>query len=76
VVGNSSSDGLAPARVDLQSRAGYVDRTGKWVIPPRYIVAFPFQDGLARSLTEDRRPCYITREDQRVWCGEPIPERH
>ena len=29
-------------------RAGYIDMAGNWVIPPDYLEAYPFQDGVAR----------------------------
>lgn len=72
---NPFSEGLASVRTESNSPAGYVDRKGQRVIPPHYLIAFPFYDGLARVVTEDRRPCYITHEDKRVWCGEQLPER-
>ena len=39
------ADALAPESSD--GKAGFLDATGRWVIPPRYQDALPFSDGLA-----------------------------
>jgi hypothetical protein len=41
------SNGLAP--VKLNDRWGYLDRTGRFAIPPRYFRAEPFSEGLAAA---------------------------
>jgi hypothetical protein len=42
----SFSEGLA-AVVNEDSKWGFIDRSGNWVIPPRYRIAASFHDGLA-----------------------------
>lgn len=42
------SEGLAPARSDQDNRWGFIDRTGRFAIPPQYFWVDPFSDGLAR----------------------------
>lgn len=43
------SEGLSPAYENNSScKCGYIDRTGKFVIPPTYLQCFPFKDGQAR----------------------------
>lgn len=39
------AEGLVPAQRD--DRYGYIDRSGAWVIPPRWLRAEPFSDGAA-----------------------------
>lgn len=41
------SGSLAPAQRADGPLWGYVDRTGAWIIPPRFVEAAAFQDGLA-----------------------------
>lgn len=41
------SEGLAPAK-KVGGAMGFVDRSGKWAIAPKYPRVFPFRDGLAR----------------------------
>lgn len=47
------SDGLAPAKDWLTNRYGYIDRKGNWKIPPRFKIAYPFDQGLASVLPAD-----------------------
>lgn len=46
-------DGLAPAKDWLTNRYGYIDRNGNWKIPPRFKIAYPFDQGLASVLPAD-----------------------
>lgn len=39
----------AVARDRLTCRYGYVDRSGRWAIPPTFIAANPFSDGIATA---------------------------
>jgi len=41
------ADGLAPAK--LNGRWGYLDRNGNFAIPPRFLAAAPFSEGLAAT---------------------------
>lgn len=64
----SFSDGIAAAAVSLSESeklnllakthewtCGYIDKTGKLVIPAKYMAARPFHDGLALAKTEPER---------------------
>jgi len=51
------SDGLAPAGnfIDKHSfRHGFIDKTGKEIIPFKYLLTEPFHNGLARVYTEKK----------------------
>lgn len=51
-----SHTGLHPARESPTGRYGYIDRTGRFRIPPQFVQAFPFSDGVACvELDGDRR---------------------
>jgi len=41
------SEGLAAAQDDASGKWGYVDKTGKWAIEPKYYAAHRFSEGLA-----------------------------
>ncbi len=58
------SDGLAAAwqEQDGQTRYGYVDHTGAWVIAPQYIAADPFRDGIALVQLPDQTQALIDQE--------------
>ncbi len=60
---------LAPASEDGR-RFGYIDRSGAWVIEPRFDHAFPFTEGLARVMV-DSLYGYIDRSGELV-----IPNRY
>lgn len=47
-----SAEGLAAVQVDQDGLFGYVDRTGRVVIRPRFKVACGFSEGLARAAEE------------------------
>jgi len=53
-------DGLAPFQEKAGDKFGYCDKSGKFVIPPIYLDARPFADGLA--LVEKRF------DDHYIWC--------
>lgn len=53
------SEGLA--RVKIDDKYGYIDRTGKIVIEPKYDEAEQFSDGLALILNENNRYGYIDK---------------
>ena len=40
---------------------GYIDRTGAFVIPPRFVAARDFSDGLAAVRLPPRRGCYVDK---------------
>ena len=54
---NSFSDGLLP--IEVKSKWGFVDRTGKIVIEPRFEDADNFSDGLA---------AVKVRGEEKIWC--------
>lgn len=49
-----------------QETWGYVDRLGKWVIPPRFLVAEPFYKGLAQVVVGGKA-AYIDKTGKYVW---------
>ncbi len=57
-------EGLAAVRV--KGRFGFVDRTGAWVIEPRFELTYGFEGGLAEVWMEDKRG-YIDRKGRMVW---------
>jgi len=66
------SEGLAAVRVG--GKWGYIDRSGKMVIPPRFLRAEPFRGGLAVVDTSQRLFAYwnkgthyIDRVGRRIW---------
>ncbi len=61
----SFSEGLAPVLVS-EKKAGYIDKTGQFVINPQFNIAFPFYGGLARVIT-DTGMAYIDKEGKYVW---------
>ena len=46
-----SPEGLAP--VMIEGKEGYIDKTGKVVIDPKFFWAYPFSEGLAPVLLGD-----------------------
>lgn len=46
---------LHPARDAQSNRDGYIDRTGQFRIPPRFVQAYPFSGGFACVELEDER---------------------
>nr|WP_288690200.1 WG repeat-containing protein [uncultured Anaerotignum sp.] len=69
------SEGLAAVGVDLpkeegrqsaETRYGYIDKTGGWVIEPKYRNAYAFQDGLAKVADTDRNIGYIDKTGKEV----------
>jgi hypothetical protein len=50
-LGKPFSDGLAAVRVE--SKWGYIDKTGKFVIEPQFVGAGPFSEGLAAVSSSD-----------------------
>ncbi len=57
------AEGLAPVKVG--ERWGYINRTGKVVIPPRFRLAGPFAEGLA-AIEVDGKYGYIDRTRKMV----------
>ncbi len=49
------SEGLAVARRPGDERLGYIDTTGRFVIPPQFALAWPFRGGLARVVRMEKR---------------------
>lgn len=47
------SDGLA--RIEANRKTGFIGRTGEFVIPPRFLAALDFANGMARVVLEG--PC-------------------
>jgi hypothetical protein len=50
--GDDFHDGLAV--VEVKSMKGYMDKTGKVVIPPKYSYVYPFSEGLAAVAVDKR----------------------
>jgi hypothetical protein len=70
------SDGLAEAEIPYTAHHtpsgklhGFIDHTGKWVIPPIYWEATSFRNGLA-FVAGDGFNGYITKSGQFVWKGK------
>ncbi len=55
---------------DHEGFSGYVDSSGNWVIPPQYIIAHDFSDGLAFVMNEDRNSGYIDSQTGRMIIDE------
>lgn len=62
------SDGRALIRVESSNShtglVGFVDRQGRWVIPPKYRTGRSFSEGRALVVTEDGYPQYIDTSGQ------------
>jgi hypothetical protein len=58
------SEGLAPVQVG--GKFGFIDKTGKMVIPPKYDDAFSFSEGLALVKIGDKFR-YIDKTGKFVW---------
>ena len=59
-------DGLAPVR-NQERKFGYIDQTGRLVIPAIYKKADFFGSGLAKVETEDGRTCFINTDGEIVF---------
>ena len=59
------SEGLAAAKLD--KHYGYLDRTGTWMISPRFVWVRPFHGGLAFVGPQGSRGMYIDTKGQTVW---------
>jgi hypothetical protein len=59
------SEGLFPVREDDKSGYGYIDKSGKMVIPPQFKSAGPFSEGLAAVRIKGRYG-YIDRSGKMV----------
>ena len=46
--------------ITVDDHHGYIDLTGKVVIPPVYLVALPFSEGLALVCRDEQHYQYIT----------------
>jgi hypothetical protein len=56
-------EGRAWIKDPRTKRYGYVDQTGRWVIPPKYVEAQAFSDGLAFVCTDEQTKCaYIDHQ--------------
>lgn len=54
----------------VKEKFGYVDKSGKWVIEPKYDSAWEFSNGLARVAIgsgESAKEGYINRDGKYVW---------
>lgn len=70
------SEGLAAVSApdaNGQTKFGYIDKTGKIVIEPKYDYAFPFSDGLAQVAIQSGgtygilRTGYIDSSGKYIW---------
>lgn len=62
-------DGVAPAATHENSRYGFIDRKGQWVMPQRYVIAGEFADGWAAVATEVAdtiRSTFIDRQGREI----------
>ncbi len=50
-------------------RYGFLDKSGKPVIPPRYMFVTPFNEGLAAFSGDNRDPCTPVEADKGRWDG-------
>ena len=68
---SSFSDGLALVKVKdkgyNQYKYGYIDKTGKFVIPPQFASAEPFYAGMALVEFKDSGRAYIDKTGKTVW---------
>ena len=48
----SFSEGFAPAKDTATGKWGYINNLGNWMIPPKFIDAYPFRNGNAKVLVE------------------------
>jgi hypothetical protein len=55
----------SPTPTDNGIRYGYIDKTGKFVIPPKYLEARPFKNGAA-SVTTAKGKTYVNREGKEL----------
>lgn len=62
------SCGLCLVRT-LDKGCGYIDKTGKWKIPPQYLRAEPFNEGVARVMTDETHLSYIDTNGKVIWSG-------
>jgi hypothetical protein len=63
--GGEFHDGLA--RACLNSKCGYVDTSGAWVIPPSFISARDFWHGLAGVTWKDGEYGYVDKTGKTIW---------
>jgi hypothetical protein len=56
---------VSPAR----GKAGFIDETGAWAVPPTLTCARPFSDGLASAEREKGQSGYIDRAGN--WVVQP-----
>ncbi len=66
------SEGLAAASVHGKGKGaglvtGYINSAGEMVIPPKYMEAEPFRNGLAQVIFNDMRSAYIDTVGKIVW---------
>ena len=52
--------------VEEDERWGYINRNEQWVIPPQYLDAESFSEGLAAVEREDGNWCYINPQGKEV----------
>lgn len=62
------SCGLCLVRT-VNKGCGYIDKTGKWKIPPQYLRAEPFNEGVARVMTDETHLSYIDTNGKVIWSG-------
>lgn len=64
-------NGLIPARNTETDYWGYIDKTGKWQIPPRYKIASAFTDGYAIVMFDNGAASIISTDGK---VSQPIEE--
>ena len=68
--GKKFSEGLAAVKLP-RDEWGYIDKTGKFVIPPRYQCAWSFREGLALVQTKAERLQFIDKKGKVVIALDP-----
>lgn len=62
------SCGLCLVR-SVDKGCGYIDKAGRWKIPPQYLRAEPFKEGVARVMTDEMHLSYIDTNGKVLWSG-------
>lgn len=69
------SDGLCDIEILGKNKTGYINKKGKWAIPPIFDIAYPFKGGLAR-VSIDEKWGYIDKTGNFVWSQEIKGDKH
>jgi WG containing repeat len=64
------SSGLIPVEDLKGKKYGYVNRTGKIVIPVQLQLAYPFLNGVGRVNTSDYKSALVNAEGKTIWKGQ------